>query len=91
MTSGGGELARYFILGAQASGADVDFSFLSFYHNRSPVNIRQPASQRTPLGVAYIVPRLRRLTTDLTLHKTYLSFEFASMIAQSSAPMEGQI
>ena len=33
------------------------------------MNIRQPASQRTPLGVAYIVPRLRRLTTDLTLHR----------------------
>ena len=32
--------AGCFILGAEASGADVDFSFLSFYHNRSPVNIR---------------------------------------------------
>jgi hypothetical protein len=34
------ELAGGFILGAEASGADVDFSFLSFYHNRSSVNIR---------------------------------------------------
>jgi len=32
--------ASWFILGAEASGAHVDFSFLSFYHNRSPVNIR---------------------------------------------------
>jgi hypothetical protein len=33
-------LAGSFILGAEASGADVDFSFLSFYHNRSSLNIR---------------------------------------------------
>ena len=34
------ELAGWFILGAEASGANVDFSFPSFYHNRSSVNIR---------------------------------------------------
>jgi hypothetical protein len=34
------QLAGGFILGAEASGADVDFSFLTFYHNRDPVNIR---------------------------------------------------
>jgi len=33
-------LAGSFILGAEASGADIDFSFSSFYHNRSSVNIR---------------------------------------------------
>jgi hypothetical protein len=36
----GFELAGSFILGAEASGADVDFSFPSFYHNRSSVDIR---------------------------------------------------
>ena len=34
------ELAGGFILGAEASSANVDFSFPSFYHNRSSVNIR---------------------------------------------------
>jgi len=34
------ELAGGFIPGAEASGADVDFSFLSFYHNRSSLDIR---------------------------------------------------
>jgi len=33
-------LAGGFILGTEASGADVDFSFLTFYHNRGSVNIR---------------------------------------------------
>ena len=33
-------LAGWFRLGAEASGADVDFSFPSFYHNRISVNIR---------------------------------------------------
>jgi len=37
---GGVDLAGGFILGAEASSADVDFSFPSFYHNRSSVNIR---------------------------------------------------
>jgi len=40
MTNGVSTLAGGFVLGAEASGADVDFSFLSFYHNRSSVNIR---------------------------------------------------
>jgi len=40
MTNGVSELAGGFVLGAEASGADVDFSFLTFYHNRSSVNIR---------------------------------------------------
>ena len=38
--AGGVDSAGGFILGAEASSADVDFSFLTFYHNRSSVNIR---------------------------------------------------
>ena len=33
-------LAGWFILGAEASSADVDFLLAPFYHNRSSVNIR---------------------------------------------------
>ena len=40
MRKGVGNLARCLILGAEASGADVDFSWPSFYHNRSSVDIR---------------------------------------------------
>ena len=64
-------LAGGFILGAEASGADVDFSFPSFYHNRSSLNIRQPASQGMPFGVAYIMPGLRFFTANLTLHRNF--------------------
>jgi len=67
----GVELAGGFILGAEASGADVDFSFPSFYHDCSPVNIRQPASQGTPLGVAYIMSSLSCFTANLTLHRNF--------------------
>jgi len=58
-------------LGAEASGADVDFSFPSFYHNRSSVDIRQPASQGMPLGVAYIMPGLSFFTANLALHRNF--------------------
>ena len=61
-------LADSFILGAEASGADVDFSFSSFYHNRSALNIGQPASQGTLFGVAYIMTELSLFTADFTLH-----------------------
>jgi hypothetical protein len=40
MRKGVGNLAGGFVLGAEASGADVDFSWPSFYHNRSSVDIR---------------------------------------------------
>ena len=69
MTNGLGQLARCFVLGAKASGADVDFCLSSFYHDRSSVNIGQPAPQRTPLGVAHIIPGLSRFAANLALHR----------------------
>jgi hypothetical protein len=62
-----------FILGAEASSADVDFSFLSFYYNRSPVNIRQPASGGMLLGMAYTMPKVSFFTTNLALHRNFSS------------------
>jgi len=59
------------MLGAEASSADVDFSFPSFYHDCSSMDIRQPASQSMLFGMAYIMPKLRFLATNLTLHRKF--------------------
>jgi len=70
----GVDLAGGFVLGAEASGADVDFSLLSFYHNRTSVNIGQPAPQGMLLGVAYVMPELSLFTANLTLHSNFSIF-----------------
>jgi hypothetical protein len=67
-TLGGG-----FVLGAEASSADVDFSWSSFYHNRSAVNIRKPASGGMPFGVAYTMPKLSFFTANFALHRNFSS------------------
>ena len=64
-------LAGGFVLGSEAPRADVDFSFPSFHHNRSSVDIRQPAPQRMSFGVAYVMPGLGFLTTNFALHKNF--------------------
>ncbi len=71
MTNGVSTLAGYFILGAEASGADVDFSFLSLYHNRSSLDIRQPAPEGMLFGVAYIMSELSFFTANFALHRNF--------------------
>ena len=61
-------LAGDFILGAEASGADVDFSLPSLYHNRSSLDVRQPLSRGMLLGVAYTAAESDLLSTNLALH-----------------------
>jgi hypothetical protein len=63
-------LARHFVLGAEASGANVDFSLPSLYHNRSSLDIGEPASEGMLLGMAYVVPKLSLFAANLTLHKS---------------------
>ena len=64
-------LAGGFVLGAEASRADVDFSAPSFYHNRSSVNIRQPASGGMLFGMAYTTPKSSSFTANITLHRNF--------------------
>jgi hypothetical protein len=63
------ELAGGFVLRAEASGADVDFSFPSLYHNRSSLDIRQPSSRGMLFGVAYTAPESNLFPTNLALHR----------------------
>jgi hypothetical protein len=67
----GFELVGGFILGAEASGADVDFSFSSLYHNRSPLDIRQPLSRGMLLGMAYTTTKGSSFTTNFALHRNF--------------------
>jgi hypothetical protein len=64
-------LAGYFILGAEAPGADIDFSLPSLYHNRSTLDIGQPAPEGMLFGVAYIMSELRFFTANFTLHGNF--------------------
>ena len=65
------DLAGGFVLGAEASGADVDFSFPSLYHNRSSVDIRQPASGGMLFRMAYTTPEGRSFTANFALHRNF--------------------
>jgi hypothetical protein len=70
MTNGVSVLASGFVLGAEAPRADVDFSFTSLYHNRSPLDIGQPASGGMLFGMAYTTAKVSFFTTDLALHRS---------------------
>ena len=61
-------LAGGFILRTEASGADVDFSFPSLYHNRSPLDIRQPTSRGMLFGMADTAPKSDLFAANLALH-----------------------
>lgn len=65
------DLAGGFVLGAEAPRADVDFSLPSLYHNRSPLDIRQPASEGMLFGMAYTTPKVSFFTTNLALHRSF--------------------
>jgi hypothetical protein len=65
------ELAGGFVLGAEASGADVDFSFPSLYHNRSSLDIRHPSSRGMLFGMAYTAPESNLFSANLTLHRDF--------------------
>ena len=57
-----------FVLGAEASGADVDFSLPSLYHNRSSLDIRPPAPEGMLFGMAYAAPELNLFAANFALH-----------------------
>ena len=59
------------VLGAEASGADVDFSFPSLYHNCSSLDIRQPLSRGMLLGMAYTATKLDLFTANFALHRNF--------------------
>jgi hypothetical protein len=58
-------------VGAEAPGADVDFSFLSFYDNRGPLDIRQPASVGMLFGMAYAMSEGSALAANFALHRNF--------------------
>jgi len=71
MTNGVSTLAGGFILGAEASSADVDFLLAPFYHNCCAMNIREPFSIGTSFGVAYTMPKLSSFTANFALHRNF--------------------
>ena len=63
--------AGWFILGAEASSADIDFLLAPFYHNCCAMNIREPFSIGTSFGMTYTVPKLSSFTANLALHRNF--------------------
>ena len=63
------------MLGTQASGAQVEPLCLTSYNDSSRVDIRHPATIGMALGVAYIVTKLRRFATQITLQYMF-SFDY---------------
>lgn len=62
-----------FILSAKTPGANINFPFLAVYNNGSVMNVGQPASFDTFLGMAYAISKLSPFTTNITLHGKLLS------------------
>jgi hypothetical protein len=50
---------------AQAPSADIETLFLATYGYRGFMDVGQPAAVGTPLGVAYIVPKLRCFSAEV--------------------------
>jgi hypothetical protein len=65
----GPSLAGGFVLGAEAPRADVDFSLPSLYHNRSPLDIRQPLPQGVLFGMAYTTSEGSPFSANFALHR----------------------
>jgi hypothetical protein len=65
------ELAGGFVPGAETPRADVDFSFPSLYHNRSALDIRQPAPGGMLFGMAYTAPKISFFTANFALHRNF--------------------
>lgn len=64
-------LAGGFVLSAEASGADVDFSLPSLYHDRSSLDIGQPSSRGMLFGMAHTATKCDLFSTNLTLHRDF--------------------
>jgi MFS-type transporter involved in bile tolerance (Atg22 family) len=59
-------------LGAETSGANIDFLLSTVYDDCGLMNIGQPAALGMFVGVAYAITKLGSLATDITLHKRLL-------------------
>lgn len=73
----GGTLPAFsqLMLGAQAPGTQVEAHPLTILDDSSRVYIRQPLTVGVSHGMAYIMTKLRRLATQLTLQFLF-SFDY---------------
>jgi hypothetical protein len=55
------------MLGAQASGTQVEALELTVYHHRGRVDIWYPAAVSMPFGMTHIMTELGRLTAQIAL------------------------
>jgi len=53
-------------MGTQAAGADIKLLLAAFYHQSGRMNIYFPASVGVTLGMAHVMPVLRRFPAKLT-------------------------
>jgi hypothetical protein len=59
------------MLSTQAPGAQVEPFWFAIYKNGSRVNIGHPAALSMTLGMAHIITKLRRFTTQITLQNFF--------------------
>ena len=59
-------------MGAETPGANIDFLRSTVYDDCGSMNVGQPAPLSMFLRVAYAIPKLSSLTTDVTLHRRLL-------------------
>ena len=67
-----GELVHQLIPSTQASGTDLELSFLAIDRHSGALNIRQPAPSGVAFGVAHIVPELTGLSAEFTLCHNFM-------------------
>jgi hypothetical protein len=54
------------LIGSKAAGADIELFLLAFYHQSGCMDVDLPASVGMALGMAYIMPVLRRFPAKVT-------------------------
>jgi len=64
---------NYFMLASNASGAQIEPLNFAFYHNSNRVNIGHKVAVGTSFRVAYIMAKLGRFATQITLSRQYFS------------------
>lgn len=63
---------RQFVLGTQTPGTDLKPPLLTVYRHFGAANVGQPLSFGMTFGVAYVVSKLERLSTEITFRHNFV-------------------
>ena len=75
---------NHFVLSAQAPGTQFLTFWLTINNKGNRVNIGEPATVSVALGMADVMPELRRFTTQITL-QSHFSFDYWPLLLYNTS------